>query len=218
MSFSINENSQCVPDILPITFQPHGDDSDFGPFISATKKVAAELAVPPSWLLAVMSFETAGTFRPDIRNGLLTKEGRTNAPVGLVQFSEPVATELETTTAELSQMSREAQLEYVQKYFQLQMKRQKIAAINNLAQLYLLVLYPAAAKETADHVVFRDGTRSYELNHGAFGSRASRDGQITIEEISSALAPHLKKANQLLRDYIRAEKQKSREADAARLF
>ena len=60
--------------------------------------------------MAVMSFETGGTFNPGIRNA--AGSGAT----GLIQFMPSAAAGLGTSTQALAGMSRAEQMKYVEKY------------------------------------------------------------------------------------------------------
>lgn len=77
----------------------------------AIRAAAQLLGIDPNDLAAVISFETGGTFRQDIRNP-------TSSATGLIQFMEATAKQLGTSTAELARMSFEEQMKYVVKYLQ----------------------------------------------------------------------------------------------------
>src|SRR5688572_25827343 len=81
------------------------------PFLDKVRGIALELDVNPNFLMAVMSFETGGTFSPSQPN----KAG--SGAVGLIQFMPKTATGLGTSTAALVQMTAEEQLEFVAKHF-----------------------------------------------------------------------------------------------------
>ena len=59
------------------------------------------------WLMSCMAFESAESFRPDIRNAA------GSGAVGLIQFMPFTAQGLGTSTKELSEMSAVDQLAYV---------------------------------------------------------------------------------------------------------
>jgi hypothetical protein len=121
-------------------------------------QISKELGVNPNYLMAAMSFETGGTFSPAIRS--LSGSGAT----GLIQFMGPTARSLGTTTTALAKMSPEAQLEYVKKYFWRYRNRLK-----TLEDVYMAILYPAAIGKGPNHVLFRQGTISYQQNKGLDG-------------------------------------------------
>ena len=62
-------------------------------------------------LMACMAFESGETFSPSIKNA--AGSGAT----GLIQFMPSTAVGLDTTTAQLAQMTATEQLEYVRRYF-----------------------------------------------------------------------------------------------------
>lgn len=109
-------------------------------FIAKAKGIATRLGVTYFALMAAMDFETAHTMRADITNSL----GYT----GLIQFGTAAAKDLGTTTAALRAMTRVQQLDYVERYFKLQMKRLGITKIPSFLELYLMIFYPSGVKET----------------------------------------------------------------------
>ena len=66
-------------------------------FIRGVEAMAGRLGTRPEYILAVMSFETGGTFNPAIRNGI--------GATGLIQFLPSTARGLGTTTDALARMS-----------------------------------------------------------------------------------------------------------------
>ena len=123
--------------------------------------MASRLGVSEADLMAVMSFETGGTFDPGIRNA--AGSGAT----GLIQFMPSTAQGLGTTTEALAGMSRTQQLQYVEKYLS-----NKGVRGGNLSDLYMAVLFPAAVGKSDDFVLFGNGAmsgytgRAYEQNRG----------------------------------------------------
>ena len=59
------------------------------PFVEKVKEVSKRIGVDPNWLMAIMHFETAGTFSPSITNSL--------GYVGLIQFGASARKTLGTT-------------------------------------------------------------------------------------------------------------------------
>lgn len=136
------------------------------------------------WLMACMAFESAGTFRADIRNGA------GSGAVGLIQFMPAVAEGLGTTVENLALLSPASQLAYVELYFRPYARR-----IQSLSDMYMAILLPRyiGAKESA--VLFSGGI-AYRQNAGL---DADHDGKITKAEatqrIQAKLAEGLQPAN-----------------------
>ena len=103
-----------------------------GAIIAKINKVAKDLGISPNWLMAVINFETAGTFSPSIQNKF------TNA-TGLIQFMPATARGLETTVTELKSMDFLQQLDYVQRYY-----RPYSSRIKGFIDLYLATFFPLA--------------------------------------------------------------------------
>jgi hypothetical protein len=145
--------------------------------------VAERLGVSAGDLMAVMDFETGGTFNPAKKN--MAGSGAT----GLIQIVEPTAIGLGTTTAELAQMSRVQQLEYVEKH----LKNIGIKSGSNLSDLYMAVLFPAAIGKPDDFVLFGNGAMP-KYRGTAYTQNASLDkngdGSVTKGEAVTRVVGH----------------------------
>src|SRR5690606_40019491 len=82
-------------DILGVRGNPHVTQA----FVDKVEAIAARIGTKPEYLMAVMSFESGQSFRPDIRNA--AGSGAT----GLIQFIPSTAQGLGTSTQALSRMS-----------------------------------------------------------------------------------------------------------------
>jgi len=119
-------------------------------FMSEVMRVSQRFDIDPADLLSVMAIETAGTFRPDIKNPKGTA-------TGLLQFTEDTAKAMGTSTAALAMMTRAGQMKYVEKYFEMW----NLPKGANAAEIYSTVFLPARAD---NFVLTRKGERFYELN------------------------------------------------------
>lgn len=137
-------------------------------FINKVIAIANKHNMEPDWLMAVMHFETADTFSPSIKNPQ-------SSATGLIQFMDATAKELGTTTAALAAMTNVQQLDYVDKYYAMQIRRH--GTIDNVAEAYLAVFYPAAISWPMTRVfpqaVYRVN-KVFDLNS---------DGSLTKDEI-----------------------------------
>ena len=113
-------------------------------FRERLQSIAQELGLDASWLMAVMAFESGGTFNPSIKNAA------GSGAVGLIQFMPQTAQLLGTTTEDLAKMTAEEQLEVVRLYF-----FPSSHLIHNLPDLYMAVLWPGAIGKPMDYVLFK---------------------------------------------------------------
>lgn len=120
-----------------------------------------------SWLMAVMAFETGQTFSPSVRNP-------GSSAVGLIQFMAQTARDLGTRSATLASLSAVSQLHYVQRYLAPMAPR-----IDNLEDLYMAVLWPAAIGRSPDAMLWAKGGNPYAANRGL---DLDRNGRITKRE------------------------------------
>lgn len=150
-------------------------------------QVAGELGMEPDALATIISFESAGSFNPAIRN-------QTSGCVGLIQFCKQagsmVAQEAgtpmsgEQANAWLGAMTAEEQLEHVASYFKLVGKGRKPLS---LTQAYLLVFAPAFAFSDPSQTAYAAGTAAYSQNRPM---DLDGDGRITVGDISRKIVSH----------------------------
>ena len=141
-------------------------------FIREVEAMATRLGTRPEYILAVMSFETGGSFRPDVRNA--AGSGAT----GLIQFMPGTASGLGTSTAALARMSSVEQLHFVEKYFN---QRSDRGDLNTLEGVYTTVLY-GSPRSDPNATLFSQGTAAYRMNAPL---DLNRDGRITAGEATS---------------------------------
>jgi hypothetical protein len=141
-------------------------------FRKRTLEIAEELGCEPSHLMAVMAFESARTFKADVRNA--AGSGAT----GLIQFMPQTAAALGTTTAQLARMSAVNQLGWVRKYL-LPFK----GRLKTLEDLYMAILWPVAVGKANSFVLFRkDDPKRPKLYIQNAGLDFNKDGLITKRE------------------------------------
>lgn len=147
-------------------------------FLQRTKDVAEKIQTAPENLLAVMYFETGGTF------SAAQKNHSGGSAVGLIQFMPRTAKGLGTSSEELSKMTNVKQLDYVEKY--LSSFKGKVGDIKNL---YLSIIYPKALKSQSEEVFSKKSTlQQYVANKGF---DLNKDGQITKSEMSERVGKTL---------------------------
>ncbi|QHV97572.1 lysozyme family protein [Spirosoma endbachense] len=148
-------------------------------FVSEVTGIAGRLAVKPEWLMVVMRFETAGTFRANVKNPY-------SGSVGLIQFIPSTAYRLGTTPGKLAAMNPVEQLAYVERYYQPYKGR-----VHDVYDAYLVVFAPAFLGHPDPQILYRaDGRtaldrRRYRLNRVLDGNR---DGLITIRDVKQQIA------------------------------
>ena len=135
--------------------------------------VATQLDADPTALAAIISFETAGTFSPSIRN-------KQSGAVGLIQWIPSTArTVLGMSTDELARMTREQQLPLVLKYLRAVSRGKKLSTVSDF---YAAVFGPAFIGKPDSTVMYRAPSRAYEWNKAL---DRDRDGKITKGEAAA---------------------------------
>ena len=132
--------------------------------------IADNLGCSPDHLMACMAWESAESFRPDIKNA--AGSGAT----GLIQFMPTTARGLGTTTVKLANMTAEDQLNYVYKYFQPYAGR-----LNNLGDLYMAILWPKGVGKPDYYVLF-DRSKTPNTFRQNAGLDVNKDGLVTRAE------------------------------------
>jgi len=139
-------------------------------------EISAELGIDPNNLMAAMAFESARTFSADVVN-------QHSGAVGLIQFMPATAKALGTSSAALKKMTPVAQLDFVRLYFLPNKGR-----LNNLDDVYMAILWPAAIGRPASYTLFARGTKQYDQNSGL---DVNNDGIVTKAEAASRVQQHL---------------------------
>jgi hypothetical protein len=130
--------------------------------------------------MACIAFESAESFRPDIRNA--AGSGAT----GLIQFMPTTAKGLGTTTAALAAMTAVKQLDYVETYFWPYRGRLK-----TLSDVYMAILWPKGIGKPENYVLWDMASPiTYRQNAGL---DANKDSGITKAEAAAKVQAMLDK-------------------------
>lgn len=143
--------------------------------------IADTLELNPDDLMSCMAWESAGSFRADIKNA--AGSGAT----GLIQFMPATAVGLGTSTAKLARMTPEDQLNYVYKYF-----RPYAGRLNNLGDIYMAILWPAGVGKPDSYVLWNKATKPTTFRQNA-GLDLNKDGNITRGECLAKINEKLTK-------------------------
>lgn len=143
--------------------------------------IADALELNPDDLMSCMAWESAESFRPDIRNA--AGSGAT----GLIQFMPSTAVGLGTTTAKLAKMTAEDQLSFVYHYFKPYKGR-----LNNLGDIYMAILWPAGVGKADSYVLWNRATKPTTYRQNA-GLDSNKNGVITRGECLGKIKEKLAK-------------------------
>ncbi len=138
-------------------------------FLAKVNQIATTLNTKPEYLIAIMRFETGGTFDP-------CKKSKWSSATGLIQFLKSTAQRLGTTTDQLCKMTQVQQLDYVENYFN--WFKHKIRP-NDLGDIAMAVFWPRAIRKEDTYVLFEQGTGAYNSNKAL---DRDNNGEITRAE------------------------------------
>lgn len=162
-------------------------------FIAKVISVSENLGINPNWLMAIMHFESAGTFSPSITNSL----GYT----GLIQFGTAAATSLGTTTAALRSMTAVKQLDYVEKYYKMWFRSLKITSPDSFVDTYLITFFPAAVNKGLDFVIQTSKISAASLAKANPIFDLNKDKQVTVAEIQDVMLKRL--PSEWIKDFLK---------------
>ena len=146
-------------------------------FREALIAMCLRLAVKPDEMTACIAFETGLKFSPAVRNAA------GSGAVGLIQFMPSTAVRLGTSVVALASMTAVEQLHYVELYFMPYARR-----LNNLGDVYMAILWPAAIGKLDDHVLFEDSPTARQRYLQNIGLDANQDRKVTRGEASARVA------------------------------
>ena len=146
---------------------------DRSAIIEMIRKVSANLGIDANWLMAVINFETAGTFSTSVQNPF------SNA-TGLIQFMPATALSLGTSIDALKLMGFLEQLRWVERYYAPYRGR-----VKSFVDLYLATFFPLAIGKP-DNWVLR--TSKIPAKRIAYQNPVFNDGgQVTVGSIKKGL-------------------------------
>jgi len=165
----------------------------WGQKVSATFRdrvrwIANDLKMDANFIMACIAWESGEKFSA----GVLNMAG--SGAVGLIQFMPATAAELGTTTAKLAAMTPEDQLNFVYKYFVLQIKRH--GPLVTLEDCYMSILWPSAIGKDASYVLF-DGAKSPTAYRQNSGLDINKDQKVTKYEAAAHVRDKLTKGLKL---------------------
>ena len=146
-------------------------------FYQKVVQISKNINCDPNDLMGIMNLETRGTFKPD-------KKNKKSGAIGLIQFMDGSASDLGTTRDALSKMTAEEQLDYVEKYFKMEIKRRRVKGQIDGVTLYTLVFYPAWAQKGLNETIASRGSNVYDDNPSL---DANGDGRITKSDFSDIM-------------------------------
>lgn len=146
------------------------EDKVSSEFIAKVKDVSRRLNINPNWLMAIIHFESAGSFSPSCRNKL----GYT----GLIQFGKSASKRIGTTTDKLAKMTAVQQLEYVYKYY-----RPYKRNLNSYVDLYLATLFPVSVGKPDDFVLQARGLPASKVAKSNPIFDYNKNNEITVGEV-----------------------------------
>jgi uncharacterized membrane protein len=153
-----------------------GMDNTSQSFRNRVVQISSLLQTKPIFLMAVMSFETGGTFSASKRNPV-------SGATGLIQFIAPTAHSLGTSLDALAKMTALDQLDFVEKYL-----RPFTGRLLTIEDAYMAVLFPVAIGKGRQFVLFSSPSSEYTQNRGL---DLNNNGRVTVAEAATLVASRI---------------------------
>ena len=147
-------------------------------FINKVKEIAPRVGLDSNWLMAIMNFESAGTFSPSITNSL--------GYVGLIQFGESARKTLGVTKEQLKAMSAVEQLDYVEKYYNMYKGKYK-----SYVDAYFAVFFPLAIGKPDDWVIEGGGLTAKQIYDANPAFANVKEGKLRVWEVKKTMLERL---------------------------
>ena len=157
---------------MPSIIAVPGIETKSKEFLSKLALICKRIDINPDWLATCISFETAKTFSPSIRN-------KFSKAVGLIQFMPTTARRLGTTAEALAAMSDVEQLDWVYQYMSPFKGR-----LRSLEATYLAIFTPSLIGKPLDATAYTKDQIAYAQNKGF---DLNKDGVITPREITAII-------------------------------
>jgi hypothetical protein len=147
-------------------------------FINKVKVIAPRVGLDPNWLMAIMDFESAGTFSPNITNSL--------GYVGLIQLGASARKTLGVTKEQLKAMTAVEQLDYVEKYFNMYKGKYK-----SYVDAYFAVFFPLAIGKPDDWIIQGGGLTAKQVYDANPAFANVKDDKLRVWEVKKTMLERL---------------------------
>ena len=143
-------------------------------FVNKVKEIAPRVGLDPNWLMAIMNFESAGTFSPSVTNSL--------GYVGLIQFGDSARKTLGVTKEQLKAMTAVEQLDYVEKYYNMYKGKYK-----SYVDAYFAVFFPLAIGKPDDWVIEGGGLTAKQIYDANPAFANVKDGKLRVRKTTEPM-------------------------------
>lgn len=154
-------------------------------FIAKVKSISSKLGIDPNWLMAIMKFESAGTFSPSKKNSI--------GCIGLIQFCPDVAGGNYKTIngkryylSDLAKMTALEQLDIVYEYY-----KPFTGDIKNYIDTYFVTLFPLAIGKIDDWVIQGAGVSASAFYKSNPAFNIVKDGKVRVWEVKKVMLEQL---------------------------
>jgi len=153
-------------------------------FIKKVIDISEKLKINPSWLMAIMYFESARTFSPSKKNGI--------GCVGLIQFCPDKGKNYKTINgkqylmSDISKMNYSEQLDLVYNYY-----KTYSGKLKSYTDTYFVTFFPLAIGKPDDWVIQGGGFTASQIYKSNPAFHQVKDGKIRVWEVKKKILENL---------------------------
>jgi hypothetical protein len=153
-------------------------------FIKKITEISNKLQINPSWLMAIMYFESARTFSPSKGNGI--------GCYGLIQFCPDKGKNYKTVNgkqylmSDIKKMDYSEQLDLVYLYY-----KSYTGKLKSYTDTYFVTFFPSAIGKPDDWVIQGGGFTASQIYNSNPAFQQVKDGKIRVWEVKKKILENL---------------------------
>jgi hypothetical protein len=171
---------------MALIYEKEVPSSYRGGFVKKLSEISGKIGIDPNWLMAIMHFESAGTFSPSKANGI--------GCVGLIQFCPDRGKNYKTingkqyTISAISKMNYSDQLDLVYQYY-----KAYTGKLKSYTDTYFVTFFPLAIGKPDDWVIQGGGFTAKQIYDSNPSFHYQKDGKIRVWEVKKRILEKLPK-------------------------
>jgi hypothetical protein len=154
------------------------------PFIKKVSEISSRIGINPNWLMAIMYFESAGSFSPSKGNNI--------GCYGLIQFCPDRGKNYKTVNgkqylmSDIKKMDYSEQLDLVYEYY-----KAYTGKLKSYTDTYFVTFFPLAIGKPDDWVIQGGGFTASQIYNSNPAFHQVKDGKIRVWEVKKKILEKL---------------------------
>lgn len=171
---------------MALLYENKVPDSYRSGFVTKIKEISSKLKIDPSWLMAIMYFESAKSFSPSKPNNI--------GCYGLIQFCPDSGKNYKTVNgkrypmSDIAKMDYSTQLDLVYEYY-----KAYTGKLKSYTDTYFVTFFPLAVGKPDDWVIQGAGLSAKSIYDDNPAFRQVKDGKLRVWEVKKKILEQLPK-------------------------